>query len=146
MYYNYNALKKDLDKFFTKFKYKPDVIIAVARGGLTISHLFGSYLGVRDVLVANASSYDEKKKGTLEVKNIPNLTGYKRALLIDDISDTGDTLKAIDEALKAAHPEVEIKSFTIFYKEDSKFKPDYYIRGAHNWVDFFWEVDLHKEK
>jgi len=146
MYYNYSALVKDLDKFFQKFKYKPDVIVAVARGGLTISHLFASYLDIKDVLVVNASSYDNKKQGSLEIKNIPSLDGYKRALLIDDISDTGDTLKAIHEALVKNNPSVELKSFTIFYKEESKFKPDFYIRGAHNWVDFFWEVDLEKEK
>mgnify|MGYP005858928409 CR=1 FL=1 len=146
MYYNYSALVKDLDKFFKGFKYKPDVIVAVSRGGLTISHLFASYLNVKEVLVVNASSYEGKTQGELEVKNIPNLSGYKKALLIDDISDTGETLKTINEALTSNNKKTEVKSFTIFYKEESKFKPDFYIRGAHNWVDFFWEVDLVKEK
>jgi hypoxanthine phosphoribosyltransferase len=65
----------------------------------------------------------------------------KRVLLVDDISDTGDTLKVSIPYLESFAPE-EIKSATLLHKTTSRIAPDYFVRKITRWrwVIFPWHV------
>ena len=51
-------------------------------------------------------------------------------------------LKEIIKILKEKFPKVEFKLATLFYKKTAVIKPDYYVKNADVWIDFFWEVDV----
>jgi xanthine phosphoribosyltransferase len=140
-FYSFEEFKKDVNILSEKIKkYNPDCLVAIARGGLTLSHFLGENLNIRSVYTINSIHYDgEKKLDTFEIKNIPNLSNHKKLVLIDDISDSGETLKEIIDILKTEYPEIEIKTATIFYKKDSLIIPDFKVRVADKWITFFWE-------
>ena len=139
--YKYKEFIDDIKFLSKKIKtYNPDCLVAIARGGLTLAHFLGENLNLRDVYTINSIHYEgEKKLDTFEIKNIPNLSSHKKIVLVDDISDTGETLKEIIDILKVEYPEIEIKTATIFYKENSLIIPDFKVRIAKNWIVFFWE-------
>jgi len=136
-FYSYEEMKMDLEKNQLQ---KPDAIVAIIRGGMTLAHHLAEIFNLKDVYTINASSYDKTKKlSTPKVWNIPNLENYKNILVVDDISDSGDTFLEVLRVLKEKYPNKKFKSIAIFYKPTSKFKPDYYFHQTQEWIEFFWE-------
>jgi xanthine phosphoribosyltransferase len=73
---------------------------------------------------------------------VPNLSRVKKVVLIDDIIDSGESMVSIIAKLKNIYPHCEFKIATLFYKPTAIIKPDFTVRKATKWIDFFWEVDL----
>ena len=135
--YTYEDFKKDLNNVNIT---KPDAIVAIARGGLTLAHHLAEIFDIREVFAINAISYDKtQKKEKIDIFNIPNLHGYKNILIVDDISDSGDTFIEVLNLLKKKYPDLNFKTLSIFYKPTSKFKPDFYFKKTDEWIRFFWE-------
>ena len=139
--YEFNEFKKDVKELAKKIKkFNPDSLILISRGGLTLGHFLAQELDLRDIFTINAISYENSKKlNKIEIFNIPNLTKYKKAVLIDDISDSGETLYEIKKLLTKKYPNLNIKTATIFYKKNSKVIPDFTLKEAKEWIKFFWE-------
>lgn len=51
-------------------------------------------------------------------------------------------MREILKVLKEKFPKVEFKLATLFYKNTALIKPDFSVREANEWIDFFWEVDV----
>ena len=135
--YKYENFQNDLKKIKIN---KPDAIVAIARGGLTLAHHLSEMLDIREVFIINAISHDKtKKKKNTDIFNIPNLNGFKNILIVDDISDSGDTFIKVLNLLKEKYPNLNFKTLSIFYKPTSKFKPDLYFHQTTEWIKFFWE-------
>ena len=123
--------------------FEPEILLAVARGGLTLSHLMAQSLNIRDLYTLNSIHYEgEKKLDTFNIFNIPDLSLANRVLIIDDIIDSGETMKEILSILKEKFPNIEFKIASLFYKTTALIKPDFSVREANEWIDFFWEVDV----
>ena len=144
LYYSYDLFKEDTQKLTDKCRvYEPDVLLAVARGGLTLAHLMAQALDMRNLYTLNSVHYEgELKLDTFNVFNIPDVSHAKRVLIIDDIVDSGETMEEILKILKEKFPNVEFKLATLFYKKTAVLQPDYTVREATQWIDFFWEVDV----
>ncbi len=144
-YYGYESFKDDLKKLSLKIEkgYEFDAIVAIARGGMTIAHLLGEYFDNRNVFTINTIGYeDDKKLPCVKVFNIPNLKGYKRVLIVDDIVDSGESMKKVVSILKERYPQNIFKTAVIFQKKAVLFEADFYIKEPQGWIDFFWSVDL----
>jgi hypoxanthine phosphoribosyltransferase len=116
------------------------VIIPIARGGLTFSHKLGEVLNIRNISSINAISYNgDKKLNNIKVFGEPNLLNLKTALIVDDISDSGRTLKTVVTFLKAKYPDINIFTATIFINPKTEFIPDFYLHKTEKWINFFWE-------
>jgi len=137
-YYSSKELKQDLQNFKIE---KPDAIVAIARGGLTFAHHLAEKLNMREVFTVNAVSYDKDKKlDTINIFNIPDLEKYNNILVVDDISDSGDTFIEVIKTLKNHYPDKCFQTAAVFYKPTSKFKPDFYFHETEEWINFFWEA------
>ncbi len=148
-YYGYEEFVGDADALVHKIKdFDPDTLLAVARGGLTLGHFMAQAMDTRRLFALNSIHYDKTRKlETLEVFNIPDLATAKRVLIVDDIIDSGETLSEVLRLLKEKFPQAEFKLATIFYKPTAVIEADYTLKKAHEWIDFFWEVDiLHKRE
>eukprot|EP01029_Cantina_marsupialis_P017356 TRINITY_DN390098_c2_g1_i2.p1 TRINITY_DN390098_c2_g1~~TRINITY_DN390098_c2_g1_i2.p1 ORF type:complete len:106 (-),score=17.48 TRINITY_DN390098_c2_g1_i2:188-505(-) len=99
-------------------------------------------LDMRNLYTLNSIHYEgELKLNTFNIFNIPDVSHAKRVLLIDDIVDSGETMEEILKILKEKFPNVEFKLATIFYKKTACLQPDFAVKEAKDWIDFFWEVD-----
>jgi len=61
-----------------------------------------------------------------------------KVLVVDDVADTGESLKVAVEHLDICGAKA-IKTATIYYKPQSIFKPDFFIVQTEQWVVFPWE-------
>ncbi|MEM0128400.1 MAG: ATP-binding cassette domain-containing protein, partial [Thermoplasmatales archaeon] len=106
---------------------RPDGIIYIERGGMVLGRLLSDFLSVRQVYPLRASYYTDDgipmahvHVGTFEYSLSEN-DGY--FLLVDDIADTGKTLKASFEMLRE-RTNKKIVTATLVYKPQSILKPD----------------------
>ena len=144
-YYNYQEFISDTKELIQKIDWEFDVIIGIARGGLTLSHILGEYYNIRAVYSLNTIGYnDTKKLDNIEIFNIPNIENSLNVLIVDDIVDSGDTLKLVIDTLSAKYPTCIFKSASIFYKKTAIIEPNWSVKEAKEWIDFFWSVDCLK--
>jgi len=139
-YYKYEEFTKDIETLYQLCKpYKPDIILAVARGGVTIGHFLSEKFKIRDLFTLNSIHYNETEKlDTIKVYNIPKLPKGVKVLLVDDIVDSGESLKEIMGTLQKMYPKTTFKTASIFYKKDAIFKADFSINETKEWIEFFW--------
>jgi xanthine phosphoribosyltransferase len=63
-------------------------------------------------------------------------------LIVDDIIDSGETMREILNVLGERYPDVEFKVMTLFQKPTAPFRADFYSQESNEWIDFFWIGDL----
>ncbi len=123
-----------------KSGYRPSVIIAVARGGYVPARLLCDFLGVENLLSIQSQHWTEAakaaEKAVLKFPYKVDLRGYK-ALLVDDIVDTGETvLLARDYIVREWRPDELRVAVLQWISSVAKFKPDYYHIEVREWVWF----------
>jgi len=144
VYYGYDECLEDCKVLIPLLKeYNPDALVAIARGGLLLGHLLSEALDTREIYSLNSIHYDGTKKlETFDIFNIPDLIRKHKIVLIDDIVDSGESIVEILKILQEKYPHCEFKVATIFYKQTALVQPDFGVKEAKNWIEFFWEVDL----
>jgi xanthine phosphoribosyltransferase len=111
-----------------------------------MGQLLGEYYAIRKVYAINTIGYDNTQKlKSVEVLNLPDLSDSHRILILDDIIDSGDTIKAVLKRLQRLYPTKIFKVASIFYKPSASIEPNYWVREAKGWIDFFWTVDLREQ-
>lgn len=142
-YYAYEEFKNDTNSLIKRVKdFNPQTVVGIARGGLTMAHCIAEGLDVREVQTLRTELYDKScKRDELSIFETCAFNDVQRVLVVDDISDSGETLMAIMKHLGEKYSEVEFKSATLFYKKSSCYEPHFWINEADDWIDFFWERD-----
>lgn len=121
-------------------KHNFDEIVAIARGGLTLGHLFSDYLRIPISSITIQSYTDIQKQGVVTITaGLSKIIQDKKILLVDDIADTGTTLIRAVSYLKEFNPS-SIKTATMFYKPQSKVIPDYFAQQTDKWILLPFEV------
>lgn len=143
-YYPYEEFKTDTNNLIKQVNdFKPESILGIARGGLTLAHAISEGLGLRDVQTIRTELYDEKdKRESISIFGECDFKDIKRVLVVDDIADSGQTLNFILDVLVKQNPDIEFKTATLFYKKTSIYEPHFWINEANDWIDFFWERDF----
>lgn len=122
--------------------YRFDTLIGVLRGGMTVAHLLSDILGIDEIYPVGCSSYtDVYKRSRVKVYHpliIDNLED-RRVLVVDDVADSGETLKTILEQLIIPKNPRELRTATLHIKPWSIFKPDYYVKVVDAWIVYPWE-------
>lgn len=121
---------------------KFDLIIAIARGGLTISQILSDNLSL-PIACFTIESYKDLHQ--VKLPHITHglsskLTGQK-ILLLDDICDTGKTyLRGLSYLKELGSKKSSITTAALFHKPHAKFKPDYFIGSTSAWIILPYEV------
>jgi len=119
----------------------PDIldykIVGLSRGGLIPATIISNILNIRKVYSIGLKSYEDTMQGDLEIYQIPELKDMEKILIIDDISDTGESLKATKEMIQNK----DVITTCLHIKEKSIFLPDIYGKSVENnvWVVYPWE-------
>ena len=120
--------------------YRPDAIVAVARGGYVPARLLCDFLDVTDLLSVQSQHWVEAaraaEKAILKYPYRVDMSG-KRLLLVDDIVDTGETLLlARDYILREWRPSEVRIAVLQWISPVAKFRPDYYHIEVRDWTWF----------
>lgn len=112
-------------------------IVGLSRGGLVPSVIISNMLNIRKVYSLGLRSYKDHKKSDSEIYQVPDLSSMSRILIVDDISDTGESFKQITEMLAGK----DIITASLFLKDKTEFIPNIYGSKVKNeqWVVFPWE-------
>jgi hypoxanthine phosphoribosyltransferase len=140
-YDDFGRACRDLAQAVVDSEFEPDVILAIARGGLGLGMGLGYALGVKNLSVVNVEYYtgvDERLELPIMLPPTPaavDLSGL-RVLIADDVADTGRTLEAV-RAFCADHV-AQARVAVVYEKPQSIIKPDYTWRRTEAWIDFPW--------
>ncbi|GAA3892893.1 phosphoribosyltransferase [Leifsonia kafniensis] len=123
--------------------FKPDVVIAIARGGLLLAGAISYALGTKNCGSINVEFYtgvDERlPKPVLSAPMLdaPALAG-KRVLLVDDVSDSGHTLALVVGLL--GETAMEVRTATLYTKPRTVHVPHFTWRTTDGWIVFPWSA------
>ena len=139
--YNWEQFDSDVNIIVRKVKdsyFSPKTIVCIATGGLSLGAKLHNLLD-KPLTIISAKSYMGFQKGSILLNCSYTVPLKSPILLVDEITDTGKTISLVKEHLELGG--VEVKTVTLFYKEHSSYKPDWYIRKVADktWVKFPWE-------
>lgn len=123
--------------------FRPDVVIAIARGGLLLAGAISYALGTKACGSINVEFYtgiDERLPEPVlhpPMLDSPALGG-KRVLLVDDVSDSGRTLAKVVAIVRNAG--AEVRTATLYTKSHTVLAPDYDYRRTDDWIVFPWSA------
>ncbi|RYZ60679.1 MAG: phosphoribosyltransferase [Proteobacteria bacterium] len=110
-----------------------DTILCLARGGLRPGDIL-SRIFDKPLAIMSTSSYRAEAgtmRGHLDIARFistPRGEIAGRVLLIDDLADTGHTLRAVVDLLRNSYPTIsELRSAVLWRKAASIFTPDYHV-------------------
>jgi len=121
--------------------YEPEMILAIARGGLLVGGALGYALGIKNVYTMNVEYYTGVEE-RLEVPRIlppaPDFVDLEdaRILITDDVADTGHTLQSVQEFCAGKVGEVRVA--VLYEKPSSLVSCDYVWRRTDRWINFPW--------
>lgn len=124
--------------------FEPDIVLAIARGGLGLAMGLGYALGVKNLSAVNVEFYtgeDTRLDVPIMLPPTPQaieLAGLK-VLIVDDVADTGHTLRHVQEFLDDHVADARIA--VVYEKPRSVVRPDYAWKQTDAWIDFPWSVE-----
>ena len=131
-----------LDLAATLLSHDPSVteIVAISRGGLAFGHVLSDLLRIPIWTISIQSYTDIQTQGEILItgKLQTSIEG-KHILLVDDVSDSGQTLKRAVEYLNEFQPQ-KITTMTMYFKPHSIYRPDYFAKQTSKWILFPYEV------
>ena len=123
-------------------KFKPDVIVAIARGGFVPARLLCDYLDVIDLLSIKIEHWIEtgkhKEEATIKYPFNYDFAGYK-VLIVDDIADTGKSVVLASKYISENCKPRELKTATMqVIPATSMIIPDYYVDEVKEWTWYMY--------
>jgi xanthine phosphoribosyltransferase len=118
-------------------------VVGITRGGLVPAAVVARELGIRVIETVSIASYDHDKQGEVKVlKHVaPHIIGADKGrgvVVVDDLVDTGATLKVMREAMPNAH------FATVYAKPKGRPLVDTFITevSQDTWIFLPWDMDL----
>jgi len=124
-------------------EYEPDLILAVARGGLLVGAALGYALDVKQAWMVNVEFYTgvhERLDVPILLPPVPtaaDLAGA-RVLVADDVADTGETLRLVRDF--CGDEVADVRCAVLYEKPQSVVACEYVWRRTDLWIDFPWSA------
>ncbi|MBN1195123.1 MAG: phosphoribosyltransferase [Methanomicrobiaceae archaeon] len=122
--------------------YRPDLVIAIGRGGFVPARVVCDFLlheKLTSIKIEHWGSAAQKKESAKVMFPLSITVRGLRLLVVDDVTDTGETLDAAVRYLDTCHP-AEIRTAVLQHKDTSAYIPDYYAErvGEWRWIIYPW--------
>lgn len=140
----FGTAQRELAQQIADSGFNPDIIIAVARGGLLPAGALSYSLGVKLSDAINVEFYTDVQETLpdpvlleplLDTDSISN----KKLLVVDDVADSGRTLHLVLNLLKQHG--AEVRSAVLYGKSRSEIAPDYVWKHTDEWIVFPWSAE-----
>ncbi|HVC26141.1 MAG TPA: phosphoribosyltransferase [Acidimicrobiales bacterium] len=121
--------------------YRPDLILAIARGGLFVAGALGYALSVKNLYVMNVEYYtgvDERLPLPVVLPPVPDLVDLESAkvLVADDVADTGHTLALVHDFCTGKV--ADVRAAVLYQKPHSVIESEYVWARTDRWIAFPW--------
>jgi len=139
----FGAASRDLAREILADGFVPEVVVAIARGGLLPAGSIAYGLGVKNCGALNVEFYT----GIGTVLDAPEVLrpaldteylGGRKVLLVDDVADSGRTLALAAGMLRERG--ADMRSVVIYTKPTTIIQPDYSWKETSLWIDFPWSA------
>ena len=123
--------------------YRPDIVVALSRGGLVPARLLCDLLIIKDLVSIKVNHWGitatKDNKAEITYASTFNLSG-KNVLIVDDITDSGESMYLSVNFVKENMRPATIKTATIYHISHSKITPDFYAEEmpATEWAWVVW--------
>src|SRR5512133_2613892 len=123
--------------------FRPDAVLALARGGLPAAGALAYALGVKNMATLNVEFYtgiNERLAEPLLLPPVPDLALLRaeRLLVVDDVADTGRTLALASKF--CAEQVAEVRTAVLYEKPQSLVRCDFVWRRTDRWINFPWST------
>jgi len=140
----FGAASRDLAAQVIAGGFEPEVVIAIARGGLLLAGSIAYALDVKACGALNVEFYTGMEETLPEPIVLPpfldgGAISGKRVLLVDDVSDSGRTLDLVAKLLQDDF-KAEVRTVCLYTKPRTIRVPDFYWRATGNWIAFPWSA------
>lgn len=148
---NIEELIVELEIQIKHSKKKYDWIIGISRGGLIPSVLLSHKLNIPHGTYAVKSYSGQERKelnGDLRISMIGFIKPHHNILIVDDINDSGNSLKFVVEKIKYIDSDAKNLDTAVLYnKKKSIFNPTYFSKmiDDNTWLNFPWECKIEKD-
>ena len=135
-------LSEEVAEAVKRSGFKPDLIVAVSRGGFPPARIISDVLDVREVASVSVVYYravGETRDRPIIVHPLNAEVKDKKVLIVDDVADTGHSLALVRQHIQERGAS-EVRVATLHYKPWSALKPDYYARETDAWIIYPWET------
>ena len=148
VYIDYAQFGEKLEKLYHKILRGgvPTTIFGIASGGLNLSKPLANWLKCKHVGISIHFYDGDRLEGKPYFANIPPIpTDWTNLLLVDDILDSGTTIKYFTDTTKLVQG-VNFKVATLHWNPNGKhgLKPDFYVdkKKESTWICYPWEPDF----
>jgi hypoxanthine phosphoribosyltransferase len=139
----FGGATRELARQIADSGFRPDIVLAVARGGLTVAGALAYALAVKNCFAMNVELYTGVDRRldvpvvlppTLDVLDIAGL----KVLVADDVADTGKTLELVRSFI--AEHVGEARTAVLYQKSWSIIDPEYVWKHTDRWINFPWST------
>jgi hypothetical protein len=131
---NWEELQEHIKKLCGKIDFSPDIISAVARGGIIPAVLIAERLGIKDMYALTVKKQEGKRRVITKIAE--ELTG-KKILLVEDALESGKSMRAVKKYLEGKG--AIVKTAALCIKGNSVIRPDYVLEPIQD-IRFPWEA------
>lgn len=121
--------------------FRPDIIVAVSRGGFDPARILSDELNIRSLaslqVIYYAGVNERNDKPQVKYPLNADIAGLN-VLVVDDVADSGNSLKVVKEYVERLGPR-EVRIATLHHKPWSTFEPDFFAESADKWIIYPWE-------
>jgi uncharacterized protein len=133
----------ELARAIVDSRFRPEIIIAVARGGMLPAGALTYALGVKLTDAINVEFYTDVAETLPDpillapMLDTESISG-KQLLVVDDVADSGRTLGLVVKLLRGFG--AEVRTAVLYGKPSSIVDPDYVWRRTDKWIVFPWSA------
>jgi uncharacterized protein len=134
---------RELARVISDDGFRPDLILAIARGGMFVAGALGYALSVKNLHLMNVEFYNGVGS-TLDMPvmlpPVPSVVDFsaKKVLVADDVADTGKTLELVRDFI--SEHVADVRSAVVYQKPGSLVQCDYVWKHTDRWINFPWST------
>jgi hypothetical protein len=145
---SYDEIRADALQLFNAVRssgWSPDVNVGVGRGGLFVLRCLQDFYAAGGIKIPYVVPAVERYNGIESTSKIKirrlnkGDVGGRKVLVVDDVSDQGDSLLALVDLLRR-YGAAEVRTATVHFKPWSKLRPDFFVVETDSWIIYPWEL------
>lgn len=140
----FGVAARELAKQVVDSGFQPDLILSITRGGMLPAGTISYAMGIKNLHIINVEFYTgvgSRLPLPVLLPPVPaavDLSGQK-VLIIDDVADTGETLKMVRDFCE--EHVAETRTAVLYEKSQSAVRCDYVWKHTDEWISFPWSSE-----